>query len=156
VGRGERERGREGYLGVLIRCFVVSGSERDVVALHLCTPHLVEIRAILLSRPSATLFFSVSTLSYTVLSLFISLCTPSYEPCRHNLSSRPIHILLDHYHFFPLACLFYYLLVRFLPRLSLYHMATTVRQPKPTKKGFPGDNPSNRSVLPPFPIHLFR
>jgi hypothetical protein len=27
-------------------------------------------------------------------------------------------------------------------------MATTVRQPKPTKKGFPGDNPSNRSVLP--------
>jgi hypothetical protein len=29
-------------------------------------------------------------------------------------------------------------------------MATTVRQPKPTKKGFPGDNPSNRSV-PPLP-----
>jgi hypothetical protein len=25
-------------------------------------------------------------------------------------------------------------------------MAATVRQPKPTKKGFPGDNPSNRSV----------
>ena len=96
------ERGREGGVswGPNTMFCVVSGSERDVVALHLCTPHLVEIRAILLSRPSATLFFSVSTLSYTVLSLFISLCTPSYEPCRHNLSSRPIRILLDHYHFF--------------------------------------------------------
>jgi len=31
---------------------------------------------------------------------------------------------------------------------SIYHMATTVRQPKPTKKGFPGDNPSTRSVSP--------
>lgn len=28
-------------------------------------------------------------------------------------------------------------------------MAATVRQPKPTKKGFPGDTPSNRSVSPP-------
>ena len=55
----------------------------------------------MLSRPSATLFFSLSTLSYAAPSLFISLCTPSYEPCRHNLSSRPIHILLvDHYRFF--------------------------------------------------------
>lgn len=65
----------------------------------LCTHPQLEIRAILLSRPSATLVFSVSTLSYTAPSLFISLCTPSYEPCRHNLSSRPIHILVDHYRF---------------------------------------------------------
>lgn len=31
-------------------------------------------------------------------------------------------------------------------------MAATVRQPKPTKKGFPGDNPSARSVSPPSPF----
>jgi hypothetical protein len=51
---------------------------------------------------------------------------------------------------FALAWLFPYSLVLFLLRPSIYHMAATVRQPKP-KKGYPGDNSSTRSVTPPLP-----
>jgi hypothetical protein len=53
------------------------------------TPHLLAIRAIPLSRLSATLS-PAFTLPYTGSFLFIiNLCTPSYEPLRHNLPSHP-------------------------------------------------------------------
>lgn len=55
-GREQREGGREGYLGVLIRCFVFCRGGNGTLLLSTsahCT--LLEIRAILLSRPSATL-----------------------------------------------------------------------------------------------------
>ena len=89
------------------------------------------------------------TLSYTGLSLFIYLCTLSYEPSRHHHHTSFLHLLLVHYRFLrslgSSSIHFFFLYVH----LSIYHMAATVRQPKPTKKGFPGDNSSTRSVLPP-------
>ena len=94
------EREREEYPGVLIQCFVQSRGTGGTLLLSSFARTLLEIRAILLSRPSATLFFSLSTLSYTAPSLFISLCTPSYEPCPPQSFFPPIHILVDHYRFF--------------------------------------------------------
>ena len=76
------------------------------------TPHLLAIRAIPLSRLSATLS-PAFTLPYTGSFLFIiNLCTPSYEPSRHNLPSLylPLLVQVDHFssssfHFFYFLCI---------------------------------------------------
>jgi hypothetical protein len=50
------------------------------------------------SRLSATLS-SVSTLPHTGSSIFINLCTSSYESLRHNPPSLSLPLLVDHYRF---------------------------------------------------------
>ena len=92
------------------------------------------------SRLSATL----SSPSYTGSSLFIHLCPSSYEFFRHNPLPLPL-----------VSCPTSLTSIAFCPHSSshssvifsytlVYHMSATVRQPKPTKKVFAGDNPSAR------------
>ena len=84
---------------------------------------------------------------HTGSSLFIHLCPPSYGPFRHILPSLPLAsspTSLTSIAF----CLTLVLTLLLSFYTLVYHMAATVRQPKPTKKGFPGDNPSTRFVPP--------
>ena len=95
--------------------------------------------------------------SFYLTQAFSFFINPVHEFAR-TLSPQSLHflphLLLDRLRFLrsfgsPSVHFFSF---RFTP--SIFHMATTVRQPKPTKKGFPGDNPqaANRSVSPP-PSH---